>query len=36
VQAQFNLGLMYALGLGVARDAALACMWYRCAAELGA
>ncbi len=33
--AQFNLGLMYGLGLGVAQNYALAVEWYRKAAEQG-
>ena len=33
--AQFNLGLIYANGLGVARDDAEALAWYRRAAERG-
>ena len=33
--AQFNLGAMYAKGLGVARDYAEAIRWYRRAAKQG-
>ena len=33
--AQFNLGLMYARGLGVSEDDAEAVRWYRLAAEQG-
>jgi TPR repeat protein len=33
--AQFNLGLLYENGLGVARDGATAASWYRRAAEQG-
>ncbi|MBI1943806.1 MAG: sel1 repeat family protein [Betaproteobacteria bacterium] len=33
--AQFNIGLLYENGLGVARDDAEALAWYRRAAELG-
>ncbi|HSS63457.1 MAG TPA: tetratricopeptide repeat protein [Gammaproteobacteria bacterium] len=35
VDAQFNLGLMYDNGAGVARDLETAAMWYRRAAEAG-
>ena len=35
VQAQFNLGLLYAKGLGVPQDYAKAMRWYRLAAEQG-
>ncbi len=34
-EAQFNLGLMYALGQGVLKDEAEAVRWYRLAAEQG-
>ena len=34
-EAQFDLGLMYALGDGVAQDDAEAVRWYRLAAEQG-
>ncbi len=33
--AQFDLGLMYDLGEGVAQDYAIALIWYRKAAEQG-
>ncbi len=35
IYAQFNLGVMYALGLGVAKDKTVAANWYRKAAEKG-
>ena len=33
--AQFNLGYMYSVGLGVPRDMPKACYWYMKAAEQG-
>ena len=33
--AQYNLGLMYAIGEGVLKDEAEAVKWYRMAAEQG-
>ena len=35
VEAQYNLGLMYATGLGVARDYVLAHKWFNIAAVQG-
>ena len=35
VEAQYYLGIMYALGYGVAQDAATAAKWYRKAADTG-
>ena len=34
-QAQFNVGVVYARGLGVAKDEAEAVKWYRKAADQG-